>query len=122
VIGVQSEGAPAVAQSWRTGQLCTTDEARTFAEGIATRSAATMTLDIMRALMDDVLLVSDDDLRQAIYQILHQTHNLAEGAGAAAVAAAARYRDRFRGRTVVGILSGGNLNLAELPPILACQS
>lgn len=118
VIGVQSENAPAVVESWRTGRICSTPEARTWAEGFATRNPATMTLEIMRELMDDALLVSEDDLRQAAYQILFHTHNLAEGAGAGALAAAYRYRDRFRGKTVVGILSGGNVDLAQLPAIL----
>jgi threonine dehydratase len=119
VIGVQAEGADAVAQSWRSGSLVRRDRIETFAEGIATRVPAEMTLDIMRQLMHDCLLVSDDELRQAIYQILKHTHNLAEGAGAAALAAAIKHRERFAGKTVVGILSGGNLDLASLPGILA---
>ena len=86
---------------------------------MATRVSAEMTMTIMRELMDDVLLVSDDELRRACYWILKATHNLAEGAGAAAVAAAYKYRERFAGQKVVGILSGGNLDLAELPKILA---
>ena len=118
VIGVQAAGAAAVAQSWRTGTIQTTGKADTFAEGMATRVPAEKTLDIMRELMDDVFLVSDAQLRQACYSILKQTHNLAEGAGAAALAAAFKHRDQFKGQNVVGILSGGNLDLAELPAIL----
>ncbi len=119
VIGVQAEGASAVAQSWRGGNVVTTEKADTWAEGIATRAPASMTLDIMRRLMHDVILVDDDLLRCGVYQILQHTHNLAEGAGAAAFAAAWKERERFGGKTVVGILSGGNLDLAELPHILA---
>ena len=118
VIGVQAEGAAAVAASWRTGTRQMIDHADTWAEGMATRMPSEMTLAIMRELMDDVLLVSDEELRRACYSILKETHNLAEGAGAAALAAAYKHRDRFTGRTVVGILSGGNLDLAELPRIL----
>ncbi len=119
VIGVQSEGADAVTQSWRSGKTVTRPRIDTFAEGMATRAPAEMTLDIMRQLMDDCLLVSDDELRRAIYLILKHTHNLAEGAGAAALAAALKHRERFAGKTVVGILSGGNLDLAALPGILS---
>lgn len=119
VIGVQAEGAAAVARSWQTGGWQTIPQVHTWAEGMATRVPAEMTLDIMRQLMDDVILVSDDELRLAAYHILLQTHNLAEGAGAAALAAALKERARFAGQKVVGILSGGNLNLAELPRILA---
>jgi threonine dehydratase len=119
IIGVQSSSAPAVARSWRSGQMESTAEAATWAEGLATRHAASMTLDIMRTLMDDVILVSDELLRWAVYQILRHTHNLAEGAGAATFAAAYQCRQAFQGQKVVGILSGGNLDLAELPRILA---
>lgn len=108
-----------MAQSWRGGNVVTTEKADTWAEGIATRAPASMTLDIMRRLMHDVILVDDDLLRCGVYQILQHTHNLAEGAGAAAFAAAWKERERFGGKTVVGILSGGNLDLAELPHILA---
>ena len=118
VIGVQAEAAAAVARSWQTNQLVTTDEAKTWAEGFATRVPAEMTLQIMRELMDDVILVGEDEIRLAVYWILKHTHNLAEGAGAGALAAAFKHRDRFQGQRVVGVLSGGNLDLAELPRIL----
>jgi threonine dehydratase len=122
VIGVQAEQAPAVAHSWRSGQWVTYNRADTWAEGMATRVPAEMTLDIMRKLMDDVVLVGEEELRRGVYQILQHTHNLAEGAGAAAFAAAWKCREQFRGQTVVGVLSGGNLDLAELPRILANHS
>jgi threonine dehydratase len=118
VVGVQATGAAAVAESWRSGQMVTHDHVDTFAEGISTRAPAEMTMAIMHALMDDVILVSDEELRHGIYRILENTHNLAEGAGAAAFAAAYKHRDRFLGKKVVGILSGGNLDLAELPAVL----
>lgn len=119
IIGVQSEGADAVAETWRTGNWTVRDSVATFAEGVATREPAKMTLEIMRALLDDVVLVSDDELRASILHILQHTHNLAEGAGAASFAAAYKLRDQLAGKKVVAILSGGNLNLAELPAILA---
>ena len=118
VIGVQAKGAAAVAGAWRSGSMSGTAEADTWAEGMATRIPAEMTMQIMRELMDDVILVSDDELRLGVYEILKHTHNLAEGAGAGALAAALKQRDRFRGQTVVGVLSGGNLDLGELPRVL----
>ena len=119
VIGVQSVGAPAVARSWQTGNWETTESVDTWAEGLATRRPAELTLEIMRALMDDVILVDDDALRQSVYWILKHAHNLAEGAGAATLAAAWQQRARFAGQTVVGVLSGGNLDLSTLPRILS---
>jgi threonine dehydratase len=121
VIGVQATGAAAVVRSWQTGTWQTTERAATWAEGMATRRPAEMTLEIMRALMDDALLVDDDELRQACSWILKDTHHLAEGAGAAALAAAYKSRERLAGKTVAGVLSGGNLDLAELPKILAVE-
>ena len=119
IIGVQAEGASAVSQSWKTGQWQETANAATWAEGVATRRPASMTLELMRTVLDDVVLVSDDELRRACRLILEHTHNIAEGAGAAAMAAVLKTRDQWSGKTVVGIISGGNLNLAQLPEILA---
>jgi threonine dehydratase len=118
VIGVQSELAPAVTLSWRAGRPIETDTPGTFAEGMATRVPAALTLDIMRRHVQDIVLVSDPALREMIRLLLRVTHNLAEGAGAASTAAALQMRDRLAGKTVVGVLSGGNLDLRELCRIL----
>ena len=122
VIGVQSELAPAVTLSWREGRPVETDTPHTFAEGMATRVPARMTLEIMRRLVHDMVLVSDPELEEAIRLLLRLTHNLAEGAGAATTAAALRLRDQFAGKTVVGVLSGGNLDLRDLRRILSEES
>ena len=118
VIGVQAVGAAAVTRTWQTGEYQTTDEIETWAEGLATRVPAELTMQIMRELVDDIILVDNDELRQATWWILKQTHNLAEGAGAATLAAAYQRREALAGKKVVGVLSGGNLDLNELPAIL----
>jgi threonine dehydratase len=122
VIGVQSELAPAVTLSWRAGRPVELDTPQTFAEGMATRRPAEMTLEIMRRHVHEMVLVGDEELREAIRLLLRLTHNLAEGAGAAATAAAWKMRDALAGKTVVGVLSGGNLDLRELARILAAAS
>ena len=122
IIAVGAENAPANLLSWKAGSLQTTASALTWAEGIATRSSAKLTQEIMISVLDDFLLVSEDEMRIAAYHILKETHNLVEGAGAAALAAILKNKDRFQGKTVVAILSGGNLNLAELPEILRLGS
>jgi threonine dehydratase len=119
VIGIQSELAPAVTLSWREGRPIETDTPRTFAEGMATRMPAEMTLEIMRRYVHDMILVGDEELRETIRLLLRVTHNLAEGAGAASTAAAFRLREQLAGKTVVGVLSGGNLDLRELARIVA---
>ncbi|MFN4258946.1 MAG: threonine dehydratase [Gemmataceae bacterium] len=120
IIGLQAEGAPAVTLSWREGLPITTGTPRTFAEGMATRVPADLTLAIMRRHVHDMVLVRDDELRWGIRQLLQHTHNLAEGAGAAALAAAFFHlQNQLAGKTVVGILSGGNLDLRELARIVS---
>lgn len=118
VIGLQSEGAPAVTLSWRGKRPVETGLPQTFAEGMATRISASMTLELMLRYVHDMVLVSDDELRAAIVQLLRTTHNLAEGAGAASTAAAWKLRDQLAGKKVVGVLSGGNLDLRELGRLL----
>lgn len=118
VIGVQAELAPAVALSWGSDRPVETAPPRTFAEGMATRMPAGLTLQLMRRMIREFVLVSESELRQAVRTLLQATHNLAEGAGAAATAAAFRLRRELAGKTVVGVLSGGNLDLKRLPAIL----
>src|SRR5262249_10538015 len=122
VVGVQAELAPAVTLSWRKGEPVETDTPGTFAEGMATRGSAAMTLELMRRHVHDMVLVSEEALREAIRLLLRLTHNLAEGAGAAALAAAMTVRAQLAGKTVVGILSGGNIDLRELAAILGRPS
>lgn len=119
VIGVQAELAPAVTLSWREGKPVETPSAKTFAEGMATRASASLTLEIMRQHVHDIVLLSEAELRDAVRLLLRVTHNLAEGAGAASTAAALRLRDRLAGKKVVGVLSGGNLDLRELGRIVS---
>lgn len=118
IIGVQAEQAPAVYQSWQNGQICETDSADTFADGLATRVAFALPFEIMQQGLDDMVLVSEDEMRQAIIRLLRTTHNLAEGAGAAPVAAAWKLRAALQGQKVVMVLSGGNIDLATLRWVL----
>src|SRR5690606_28585011 len=84
VIGVQSAGMPVVYQSWKERRLLELDGGSTFAEGLATRVAFDLPMQIIWDLVDDMRLVSEDELRQAIVDLAQTAHLLAEGAGAAA--------------------------------------
>jgi threonine dehydratase len=117
VIGVQSAQAPAMQLSWKSGTMVTA-EMRTFAEGVATRVPFENTQRIMRRYLDDFVLVSDEAIKEAIVLLLQHTHNLAEGAGAAPLAAALQLKARLAGKKVVLVLSGGNLSLDQLRHIL----
>lgn len=117
VIAVQSAQAPAMQLSWKSGQLVTA-KMNTFAEGVATRVPFENTQRIMRRYLDDFVLVDDRDIKSAIRLLLEHTHNLAEGAGAASLAAALQLRERLAGKKTVLVLSGGNLSLARLKEVL----
>jgi threonine dehydratase len=118
VIGVQAEGAPAVYRSWREGRRVVTDSVDTFAEGLATREPFEMPLALLPRLVDEIMLVNDDQIADAIRLILDTARQVAEGAGAAAVAAAMARRGELAGKTVGLILSGGNLTGEQLRRIL----
>src|ERR1700758_5254843 len=113
VIGVQSEAAPAAYRSWRAGALVE-DTNSTFAEGLATRTAFELPQRILREWLDDFVLVSEDALRSATRLMIEKTRNLVEPAGAAALAAVLAAPQRFAGRTVAIVCSGGNISPPQL--------
>jgi len=118
VIGVQSEGAPSVYLSWKRGSIVETEEVKTFADGLATRRAFELPLEIMREKLDDFILVSDEEIREAIRLYVERAHVIAEGAGAAPLAAAVKMRGRLKDRKVVLDLTGKNITAEELRSIL----
>jgi threonine dehydratase len=114
VIGVQAEKAPAVYLSWREGRKIPTPEAATWAEGLMTRVPFDLTFGIIHRHIDDIVLASEEELRQAVLFLLEHGHQLAEAAGAAPVAAARKLQGRLQGQTVVLVISGGNITLDQL--------
>ena len=118
VFGVQSAQAPAAWQSWKEGRVLSLDRMETFAEGLATRVAFELTQTILKEHLADFVLVEDSEIRTAVKTVLETTHNLAEPAGAAAVAGALRLRDRLAGRKVALSLSGANVTVSQLRAIL----
>ncbi len=121
VIGVQAEGADAFTRSWRTGTRVVSDSVATFAEGMATRVTFDLTFEILQKELDDIVTLSEAELAEGVRLALDATHNLAEGAGAAALAAAVKLADRLRGKRVVCVMSGGNIDRATLARILDCR-
>ena len=118
VIGVQSSQAPAMQRSWEKKALVTA-KMNTFAEGIATRVPFENTQIIMRKYLDDFVLVDDEEIKKAIITLLEHTHNLAEGAGAAPLAAALQLQDRLAGKVIALVMSGGNLSIQKLRDLFA---
>ena len=109
VIGVQSHQAPAVWHAWKENHLNPCSVMTCEHEGIATRIPFEMTTTILRQVLDDFILVSDRHINDAIGLLSNNTKLIAEGAGAASLAAAISVRDQLKGKKVVGILSGGNI-------------
>ena len=116
VVAVQSEKAPAAYLSWKGKSVVTSGNA-TFAEGLATGSGFELTQQILWELLDDFVLVSDEDIKEAIVTLIDCAHTIAEGAGAAALAGAVRIKDQIRDKNVVIVISGGNLSLPQLKDI-----
>lgn len=119
VVGVVASGAPAFALSVEAGRPVTTETADTFADGLACRMPTAEAVEVIRAGADRILRVTDDEIAAAIRAFHEDTHNTAEGAGAAALAALLQERRAMRGRRVAVILSGGNIDRAVLARVLA---
>lgn len=119
IYGVQAEGAPSIYLSWRAGHAVSTPEAHTFADGVATRVPAELTLDIILRGVDEIVLVSDSEMIRALRLLWRTTHNMVEGAGAAATAAIVQRRESLRGLNVVSVLSGANLDTDTLRRIFS---
>ncbi|RLG50363.1 MAG: threonine ammonia-lyase [Thermoproteota archaeon] len=119
VVGVQAAGAPAVYLSWKSRKPVKMERVDTFAEGLATRAPFKLTLEIMWKHLDDMVLVDDEEIAKAIVLLLKSIRQVAEGAGAASTAAAAKLREMLEGKKVALVLSGGNIEYERLREILA---
>ncbi|WP_434705863.1 threonine dehydratase [Pseudomonas sp. Z1-12] len=110
VVGVVSTEADAAKSSFETGRLCETPSANTFADGLAVRKPIPEALAIYGAAAARIVAVSDAEIAEAMRVYYTDTHNLAEGAGAAALAALMQEREAMQGKKVGVILTGGNID------------
>jgi len=113
IIGVQSERAPSYFLSWKEGRAIETETCDTIADGLATRTPVEANVDAIRELVDEVLLVSEDEMLRAIGRLLIDEHVVSEPAGAAATAAFLKWRDRPRENAVL-LVTGANLSAEVL--------
>jgi threonine dehydratase len=118
IVGVVADAAPAVALSVAAGRPLATREAPTFADGIACRDPDPEAIAIIARGAARIVRVSEDEIAEAIRVLYAATHNIAEGAGAAPLAALLKERDAMRGRRVALILSGGNIDSDVLARVL----
>jgi threonine dehydratase len=118
LIGVQSAAAPALARAWQSGEMREFPVGETLADGLAARVPAPETVAILREVLDDMVEVSEAQIADAIRCFAETLHQMAEGAGAAALAGAMRLRRRIAGERVGIVLSGGNITSSQLSNIL----
>jgi threonine dehydratase len=117
VIGVQAESSPAAYESWRQKRLVESPN-RTFAEGLATGSAFSLPQSILWDLLEEFVLTGEEEIMRAMVWMVERAHTLAEGAGAAPLAALYQMREQFRGKKVGLVCSGGNTSLEHLKQAL----
>ena len=117
IIGVQAAAAPAAYLSWKA-QKPVEAKMETFAEGLATRTTFDVPQKILRDHLDDFILVSEQELIDAVVLGIEKTHNLVEASGAASLAAAYKLRERLQGKCVAIIMSGGNITLDQLRQLI----
>jgi threonine dehydratase len=110
IVGVQSTEAPSYALSFAAGTVVRTNSSNTLADGLATRAPDADALEIIRKGASRIVQVSDDEIASAMRAYWTDTHNLAEGAGAAPLAAALQDKPKLWGKRVGLILSGGNID------------
>lgn len=110
IVGVVAAEAPAYALSFAAGRPVSTNSADTLADGLAVRVPDARAFDIIRRGAARIITVNEAEIRRAMRILFADTHNLAEGAGAAALAAAMQERDRLTGKRVAVIQTGGNID------------
>jgi threonine dehydratase len=119
VIGVVAAKAPAYALSFATSRAVPTDSAATMADGLACRVPDAAALAAILQDAERIITVSEDEIRAAMRHLFTDTHNVAEGAGAAALAGLLQEKERMAGKRVALILSGGNVDRAVFGSVLA---
>ena len=118
IVGVVAANAPAYALSFTAGTPVSTNSADTMAGGLAVRVPHPEALDTIRRCAARIVTVSETEMRRAMRVLFSDTHNIAEGAGAAPLAAALQERGRLAGKRVAVILSGGNIDRALFAEVL----
>ncbi len=118
IIGVEADGAQSMKLSMEKGAAVTLNSVNTIADGIAVKSPGSLTFDIVRELVDELLVVNDAEIARTAYLLLQRAKILAEPSGAAALAAVLYHKTDLKGRKVVSVISGGNINMSILEQIL----
>ena len=118
VYGVQAVGAPSMFNSINSGAIESLDRVSTIADGIAVKKPGEHTFDLISKYVDDIALVTEDEIASAILTLIEKQKMVAEGAGAVSVAAAMFNKFPIAGKRVVSIVSGGNIDVTSLSRVI----
>ena len=118
VYGVQAEGAPSMADSVKQNERLHLDSVSTIADGIAVKEPGVNTFEMCRKYVDEIVTVSDDEIAAAILKLIEEQKLVAEGAGAVSVAAAMFDKVPIKGKKVVCLVSGGNIDVTSLNRVI----
>lgn len=118
IVGVQSEKAPSMKRSLEEGSMITLDNVSTIADGIAVKTPGSLTFDLCKEFVDEVVTVSEEEIAAAILVLLEKMKMVAEGAGAVSVAAAMFHKVDVDNHKCVSVLSGGNIDVNLLSKII----
>ena len=118
VYGVQAAGAPSMYNSVRDGKIETLDHVSTIADGIAVKKPGEHTFELVNKYVDDIALVTEDEISSAILSLIERQKMIAEGAGAVSVAAAMFNKFPIQGKKVVSLISGGNIDVTSLSRVI----
>ena len=118
VYGVQAEGAPSMYESVKQGKIVSLDKVSTIADGIQVKEPGEHTFEYISKYVDDIVTVSDDEIASAILKLIETQKMIAEGAGAAPLAAVMYNKLPVKGKKVVCIVSGGNIDVTILSRVI----
>ncbi|MDE6048424.1 MAG: threonine ammonia-lyase [Paramuribaculum sp.] len=118
VYGVQAEGAPSMAKSLKDNERVHLDNVSTIADGIAVKEPGDLTYELCKEYVDEVVTVNDDEIAAAILKLIEQQKLVAEGAGAVSVAAVMFNKLPIKGKKVVCVVSGGNIDVTSLNRVI----
>lgn len=119
VIGVEPEKASSMYQSLKTGKISQLLDTTSIADGLATRAPGQLTFEIAKRNVDEILLVSEEQIEKAVYTVMKECHMVLEPSAAAAIAALLEKVRLMSGEKVVVVVSGGNVSLKTLGTILS---
>jgi threonine dehydratase len=118
LIGVQSDSSPSMKISKEAGRIVEVDPSYSIADGILVKTPSDLTYSIVNELVDDIVLVDDEELEDSISLLLERAKTVAEGAGAASLAAVLSSKVKVKGKKVICLISGGNIDLTLLSNII----